>query len=52
MPGIILVLLIIGYTGFVIYRKTKNYWFLSGKIQEVAYGIHKREKSRNLLFGA
>jgi len=38
--------------GFVIYRKTKNYWFLSRKIQEAAYGIHKREKSRDLLFGA
>jgi positive regulator of sigma E activity len=24
MPGLILVILIIGYTGFVIYRKTKD----------------------------
>ncbi|HCD42324.1 MAG TPA: hypothetical protein DEQ64_01030 [Lachnoclostridium sp.] len=38
--------------GFIIYRKTKNYWFLSGKSQEIAHGIHKRENSRNLLFGA
>ncbi|MGF7143713.1 hypothetical protein HNQ56_002140 [Anaerotaenia torta] len=24
MPGIILIVLILGYTGFVIYRKTRN----------------------------
>lgn len=38
--------------GFAIYRKTKNYWFLSGEIQEVTYDIQERENNRNLLFGA
>ena len=38
--------------GFAVYRKTKNYWFLSGKIQEVTYDMQERENSRNLLFGA
>lgn len=38
--------------GFSVYRKTKNYWFLSGTIQEVTYDTQKRDNSRNLLFGA
>ncbi len=38
--------------GFAVYRKTKNYWFLSGKIQEATYDMQERENCRNLLFGA